>query len=69
MGRIHNEEFKQEAVRIVPTIGLKRHQVAYDLQVGHLTPSKWIQTASPADLPLSGDINLAKEKERLPKRD
>ena len=30
MGRIHNEEFKREAVRIAQTSGLNRRQVASD---------------------------------------
>ena len=40
MGRIHNEEFKREAVRIGLTSGLKRRQVAADLKVGHSTLAK-----------------------------
>jgi transposase len=67
MGRIHNDEFKREAVRIALTSGLKRRQVASDLGVGHSTLSKWIQTSRPQDLPPSADMDLAKENERLRK--
>lgn len=67
MGRIHNDEFKREAVRIALTSGLKRRQVAADLGVGHSTLSKWIQTSRPQDLPPAADIDLAKENERLRK--
>jgi transposase len=67
MGRIHNDEFKREAVRIALTSGLKRRQVASDLGVGHSTLSKWIQVSRPGDLPPAADIDLAKENERLRK--
>ena len=46
MGRIHNEEFKREAVRIALTSGLMRRQVASDLGVGFSTLAKWIQNAT-----------------------
>ncbi len=45
MGRIHNDEFKRETVRIALTSGLKRHQVASDLGVDHSTLLKWMQVA------------------------
>ena len=67
MGRIHNEEFKREAVRIALTSGLKQRQVASDLGVGHSTLANWIQKSRPEDLPLAADIDLAKENERLRK--
>ena len=67
MGRIHNGEFKREAVRIALTSGLKRRQVASDLGVGHSTLAKWIQKSRPQDLPPAADIDLAKENERLRK--
>ena len=67
MGRIHNEEFKREAVRIALTSGLMRRQVAADLKVGHSTLAKWIQWSRPEDLPPKADIDLAKENERLRK--
>ena len=67
MGRIHNEEFKREAVRIALTSGLKQRQVASDLGVGHSTLAKWIQKSRPEDLPPAADIDLAKENERLRK--
>ena len=67
MGRIHNEEFKREAVRIALTSGLKQRQVASDLGVGHSTLANWIQKSRPEDLPPAADIDLAKENERLRK--
>ena len=67
MGRIHNEEFKREAVRIALTSELKRRRVASDLGVGHSTLAKWIQRSRPEDLPPAADIDLAKENERLRK--
>jgi transposase len=67
MGRIHNEEFRREAVRIALTSGLKRRQVASDLGVGFSTLAKWIQKSKPDDLPPAADIDLAKENERLRK--
>ena len=67
MGRIHNEEFRREAVRIALTSGLKRRQVAFDLGVGFSTLAKWIQRSRPEDLPPAADIDLAKENERLRK--
>ena len=68
MGRIHNKEFKREAVRIALTSGLKRRQVASDLGVGHSTLAKCIQKSRPGDLPPPTDIDLAKENERLRKK-
>ena len=67
MGRIHNEEFRREAVRISLTSGLKRRQVAVDLKVGHSTLPKWIQRSRPEDLPPASEIGLVKENERLRK--
>ena len=67
MGRLHNEEFKREAVRIALTSGLNRRQVASDLGVGQSTLAKWIQKSRPQDLPPAADIDLAKENERLRK--
>ena len=67
MVRVHNEEFKREAVRIALTSGLRRRQVASDLGVGHSTLAKWIQKSRPSDLPPAADIDLAKENERLRK--
>ncbi len=42
MARVHNDEFKREATRIVLTNGLTRKQVASDLGVGFSTLSKWV---------------------------
>ena len=67
MAKVHNEEFKREAVRIALTSGQPRRQVAADLGVGFSTLAKWIQRSRPDDLPPKVDINLAKENERLRK--
>ena len=67
MGRIHNEEFKCEAVRIALTSWLKRRQVASDLGVGFSILEKWIQKSCPVDLPSAADTDLAKKNERLRK--
>lgn len=67
MAKVHNEEFKREAVRITLTSGQPRRQVASDLGVGFSTLAKWIQKSRPADLPPAADIDLAKENERLRK--
>ena len=67
MGRIHNEEFKREAIRIALTSGLKRRQVASDFGVGHSTLAIWIQKSKSGDLPPAADIDLAKENDRLRK--
>lgn len=67
MAKIHNDEFKREAVRIALTSGQPRRQVASDLGVGFSTLAKWIQRSRPADLPPTADIDLAKENERLRK--
>ncbi len=67
MARIHNEEFRREAVRIALTSGQTRRQVAADLNVGFSTLAKWIQRSHPGDLPPKADIDLAKENERLRK--
>ena len=67
MAKIHNDEFKREAVRIALTSGRPRRQVAFDLGVGFSTLAKWIQRSRPNDLPPKADIDLAKENERLRK--
>ena len=56
MAKIHNDEFKREAVRIALTSGQPRRQVAADLGVGFSTLAKWIQRSRPADLPPAADI-------------
>ena len=43
MAKVHNDEFKREAVRIALTSGQPRRQVASDLGVGFSTLAKWIQ--------------------------
>ena len=67
MAKVHNEEFRREAVRIALTSGQSRRQVAADLGVGFSTLAKWIQRSRPDDLPPKVDIDLAKENERLRK--
>ena len=67
MARIHNDEFRREAVRIALTSGQTRRQVATDLGVGFSTLAKWIQRSRPSDLPPKADIDLARENERLRK--
>ena len=67
MAKVHNDEFKREAVRIALTSGQARRQVASDLDVGFSTLAKWIQKSRPGDLPPAVDIDLAKENERLRK--
>lgn len=67
MAKVHNDEFKREAVRIALTSGQPRRQVAGDLGVGFSTLAKWIQRSRPGDLPPIADIDLAKENERLRK--
>ena len=67
MAKVHNDEFKREAVRIALTSGQPRRQVATDLGVGFSTLAKWIQRSRPSDLPPVADIDLAKENERLRK--
>ena len=67
MAKVHNDEFKREAVRIALTSGQPRRRVASDLGVGFSTLAKWIQKSRPGDLPPTADIDLAKENERLRK--
>lgn len=67
MSKVHNDEFRREAVRIALTSGQPRRQVASDLGVGFSTLAKWIQKSRPGDLPPTADIDLAKENERLRK--
>ena len=67
MSKLHNDEFRREAVRIALTSGQPRRQVASDLGVGFSTLAKWIQKSRPGDLPPAADIDLAKENERLRK--
>ena len=43
MASQHTAEFRQEAVRVALTSGLKRKQVASDFGVGFSTLSRWIQ--------------------------
>ena len=67
MAHRHTDEFRREAVRIALTSGLTRKQVASDLGVGFSTLAKWIQKSKPEDLPVTADLDLAKENERLRK--
>ena len=67
MAKIHNDEFRREAVRIALISGQPRREVATDLGVGFSTLAKWIQRSRPGDLPPATDIDLAKENDRLRK--
>lgn len=67
MAKVHNSEFRREAVRIALTSGQPRRQVASDLGVGFSTLAKWIQKSRPGELPPKADIDLAKENDRLRK--
>ena len=43
MAKVHNDQFKREAVRIALTSEQPRRQVAADIGVGFSTLAKWIQ--------------------------
>ena len=65
MASKHEEDFKQEAVRIALTSGLPRRRVASDLGVGFSTLSKWVSQYRPADMSVTPQADLAKENEQL----
>ena len=46
MAAIHSDQFKRDAVHIAQTSGLTRHQVAFDLGIGHSTLVKWARLFS-----------------------
>ncbi len=58
-------EFKREAVRIAPTSGLPRKQVAADLGVDHSTLNKWVKAFGDAAAVPSTEAELVKEIECL----
>jgi len=65
MGLKRTDEFRQDAVRIALTSGLKRKQVADDLGVGMSTLNKWITAHRDTDVVSQEDLRLAQENDRL----
>ncbi len=65
MGLKRTDEFRKDAVRIALTSGLKRKQVADDLDVGMSTLNKWITALRDTDVVSQEDLDLAKENDRL----
>ncbi len=65
MGLKRTDEFRKDAVRIALTSGLKRKQVADDLDVGMSTLNKWITAHRDTDVVSQEDLDLAKENDRL----
>ena len=65
MGLKRTDEFRQDAVRIALTSGLRRKQVAADLGVGMSTLNKWITAHRDTDVVSKEDLDLAKENDRL----
>jgi transposase len=65
MGTGRTDEFRKEAVRIAPTSGLSRRQVADDLGVGFSTPNKWVSAHHGTGVVSAEDRYLARENERL----
>jgi len=65
MGLKRTDEFRQDAVRIVLTSGLKRKQVADDLGVGMSTLNKWITSHRDTEVVSKEDLGLAQENDRL----
>jgi len=52
-------------VRIAPTNGLTRKQVADDLGIGTSTLNKWITAHRDTDVVSKEDLSLAEENDRL----
>ena len=65
MGLKRTDEFRQDAVRIAPTSGLTRKQVASDLGVGLSTLNKWVTAHHDTGVISKEDRDLALENERL----
>jgi transposase len=61
MGLKRKDEFCQDAVRITPTSGLTRKQVADDLGVGMSMLNKWITAHRDTDVLSKEDLSLAHE--------
>ena len=59
------DEFRQDTVRIAPTSGPTRKQVASDLGDGMSTLNKWITAHRDTDAVFKEDLSLAKENDRL----
>ena len=49
MAKLHNDEFRPEAVRIALTSGQPRRQVGSDQGVGYSTLAKWTQKSRPGE--------------------
>ena len=65
MGLKRTEEFRQDAVRMALTSGLKRKQVADDLGFGMSTLNKWITAHRDTDMISKEDLSLPQENDRL----
>jgi len=65
MGLKRTDEFRKDAVRIAPTSGLTRKQVADDLGVGMSMLNKWITAHRDIDVVSKDDLGLAQENDRL----
>ena len=50
MGTGRTDEFRKDAVRIAPTSGLSRRQVADDLGIGMSTLNKWVTAQRDTDV-------------------
>jgi transposase len=59
------DEFRKEAVRIAPTSGLSRRQVADDLGRGFSTLNKWVSAHRNMDVISAEDCELAQEYQGL----
>lgn len=65
MGLKRTDEFRQDAVRIAPTTGLTRREVADDLGVGMSTLNKWITAYRDTDVLSKEDLGLTQENNRI----
>ena len=65
MGLKRTDEFRQDAVRIALTSGLRRKQVANDLGVGLSTLNKRITAHRDTDVVSKEDLSLAQENDQL----
>jgi transposase len=65
MGTGRTDEFHKDAVRIAPTSGLSRRQVADDLGRGFSTLNKWVSAHRNMDVISAEDFELAQEYEGL----
>jgi transposase len=65
MGTGRTDEFHKDAVRIAPTSGLSRRQVADDLGRDFSTLNKWVSAYRNMDVISAEDFELAQEYEGL----